>query len=140
MILKMIMLLLVLGAGLQAAPVSDRVPAQLGFSGTFSHRSDDRFEFNFSLGQQLTISRKGEIVSLQVGSAKILRDKGNRPLVAVDNQGVLIKLTYNSAGQVAGILTRKGEAFHVAYSREKKLIAIHFPNRQSGSFPVTDKR
>jgi YD repeat-containing protein len=127
--------LLGFGADLAAAPAADSVPHDLGFSGNFSHNPDDTFEIDFSGGDRLVVDRQGEITTLDVGDAKVHRDKSGRPAVVRDSQGTLYKFVYNNAGQWIGLVTRRKEFFHAGYSRVKKLRTIEFPSRARGGFP-----
>jgi YD repeat-containing protein len=114
---------------------ADRIPSQLGFSGGFSHRPDDSFEFDFPLGHQLVVSRGGDLTTVSAGDTRLVKDAAGRTKAAVDGQGPLYQFGYNASGQLVAIRTRQGSVFHLSYARDKQLVFIHFPNHSVGNFP-----
>jgi hypothetical protein len=139
--MKRIAMALVLGLGClcpstgRSAPAQDVVPRDLGFSGTFLHGGDDSFEFDLPSGHRVVLDRLGKLSAFQAGDADMAKDSAGRLQWARDGKGLLFKFAYNGEGQVLSFYSREGGSFHVAYNKAKKLVLIHFPNRQKGLFP-----
>jgi YD repeat-containing protein len=127
-------------AGLMAGQSGDRVPRDLGFSGSFSHNADDSFEFDFSRGDRLVVDRQGGVEDLEAAEAQVRRDKDGRPLSARDARGMRYKFVYNQSGQLVGVISREDGSFRIAYSGDKNLRSIEFPSRARGSFPLGKRR
>lgn len=123
-------------------PLHDVLPQDTGFNGAFSHQADDSFNFGFSNGTALSISRQGAILSLQDGlngkGRRINTKEGGRLAQLKDeNHKLVLGLVYDKDGKVVGIRGPKGEVFNLAYGKAKKgLVRIEFPNHKRGIFPA----